>query len=243
MISIPTVIKGTLTGVRISAVDLTAFIDNCAAVIPYCDGRSIIRLKDSGGRYASAVLCAVGTGETLSGELVDSWTNSVSNPYETFTAGAGNLITQAVNTTGGGFCYKSFSSNSGILYKNTNAISVSSGGNPAIKIADSGAMSIKAFTLNDTSYVTASGGAGGYQNMIEMVSGVTDFSVTGYTTKQVLTPSTLGCTLLNAIGGAQSFISKDAAFTYNADSYTYEIFTTLRIANPRSIMGVNTFRN
>ncbi len=64
--SVPTTIKGTLTGVRISAVDGTAFLDDCADLIPYCDGRSIIRLKDSGGRYAIGVLGAHGTGEGLS---------------------------------------------------------------------------------------------------------------------------------------------------------------------------------
>jgi len=43
---------------------------------------------------------------TAGAELVDGWTNNVSYPFETFTPGSGSAITQAVNTTGYGICYK-----------------------------------------------------------------------------------------------------------------------------------------
>jgi hypothetical protein len=62
--------RGTVTGLRISAVDGTAFIDNAGATIPtYADGNHQIEIYDSDNRILRGVLKAAGTGETLSDEL------------------------------------------------------------------------------------------------------------------------------------------------------------------------------
>jgi hypothetical protein len=62
--------RGTVTGLRISAVDGTAFIDNAGATIPtYADGNHQIEIYDASNRMLRGVLKAAGTGETLSDEL------------------------------------------------------------------------------------------------------------------------------------------------------------------------------
>ena len=62
----PTIYSGTLTDVRISSVNSYAFLDNCAALVPYANGRNFIRLFDASGRIIEAYLKAPGAGETLS---------------------------------------------------------------------------------------------------------------------------------------------------------------------------------
>lgn len=57
----------TITGLRISAVDGTAFLDNCAELQKYI-GR-MIRIYDSGSRYLEGWIKANGSGETLGNEL------------------------------------------------------------------------------------------------------------------------------------------------------------------------------
>ena len=49
MLTFPTLITGTATGMRISSVDGTAFLDNCAALVPYADGNHLLNY-DSANR-------------------------------------------------------------------------------------------------------------------------------------------------------------------------------------------------
>ena len=58
-----TVHQSTLTGLRISAVDGTAFVDNGSALTPYADGNHQVSIFDSSGRELRGVLKAVGWGE------------------------------------------------------------------------------------------------------------------------------------------------------------------------------------
>jgi hypothetical protein len=55
----------TISGLRISAVDGTAFLDNCAAITGYADGAHLVRVFDSSNRLLTGVLAAQGSGETL----------------------------------------------------------------------------------------------------------------------------------------------------------------------------------
>ena len=65
------VYRGTVTDLRISAVDGTAFIDNAGATIPtYADGNHSIEIYDSSNRMLKGVLKAAGTGETDTGDLL-----------------------------------------------------------------------------------------------------------------------------------------------------------------------------
>ena len=57
--------RGTITGLRISAVDGTAFIDNAGATIPtYADGNHQIEIYDASNRMLRGVLKAAGSGVT-----------------------------------------------------------------------------------------------------------------------------------------------------------------------------------
>jgi hypothetical protein len=265
MISFPTIIKGTFTG-RISAVDGTSFLDACSDVLPYVDGKSIIRLKDSGGKYISAILGAVGTGETLSGveTFPDTPFNSANftgthptnwdvirgtsykNVVDMYEGDACAGISNAAGLSGTLNPPLSYLPTVGSLHKYGIYLKTKTGSGGYL--IDVGAGNFPTITstavwVQTTGYYTAKG----LRNIVLYANPTavadTNQVLMDISYDQVVTaPSTLGCTLLNAVG-AQSFISKDAAFTYNAASYTYEIFTTLRIANPRSIMGVNTFRN
>lgn len=65
------VYKGTITGLRVSAVDGTAFIDNAGATIPtYADGNHLIEIYDSANRMLKGVLKAAGTVQTTTAELL-----------------------------------------------------------------------------------------------------------------------------------------------------------------------------
>ena len=58
------VFRGSLTGLRISAVDGTAFVDNAGATLPtYADGYHEISIYDSSGYELKGILKAQGTGE------------------------------------------------------------------------------------------------------------------------------------------------------------------------------------
>lgn len=236
-LSIPTIIPGTSTGLRISAVNGIAFLDNDSAIVQYADGRSRIRIYDASFRYLEAILGAVGTGETYSDLLADysfdnaaSWTRqtgwSVTGGQAIGVAGTASYLCQSMASE----MYGKLILVSPVITVSANTIYFSGG------LADAG----KTLTTTSSPFYRTSVLSGVLAGLYKSATGAT--VVDSLRMQQVLTPSATGCTLLNAVG-AQSFISQDAAFTYNKASYTYKIFTTLRIANPRSIMGVNTFRN
>jgi hypothetical protein len=231
MLTFPTLITGTITGLRISAVDGTAFLDNCAALIPYADGNRRIEIYNASGRILQGYLKAQGAGETTGSDLVDGWTNYVTTPYETFTPGTGPLITQAINAAGAiGIAYKTITI-ANMLLKNTNAVTVASGTAPYISIARNPGGSNKIqFDTNAISYRTAASGEYTYNNALIFAPGAVDFALTAYSLKQVLTPSTDGVTIVSTKGGAiYNFTSKDASFTYNDASYRYAIYDTLKV--------------
>lgn len=65
------VYRGTATGLRISAVDGTAFVDNLPSAVTdsYVNGNYLLEVYDASGRMLKGVLKAVGTGETLDTEV------------------------------------------------------------------------------------------------------------------------------------------------------------------------------
>jgi hypothetical protein len=216
----PVVYRGTITGLRISSVNGTAFLDACAALVPYADGLHRVEIYDSAGRQLVGYLSAQGTGETLDVELsVDAWVNEDSS-YETFTAGAGNLITQAINSTGNGYCLETFSGTLNALYKCVNGITLTSGTMPGIYWGGSSVFVGPNFTANNTSYRTQIDIAG-VRGFRITSSAATNYALTAMSLKQVLTPSTNGIVVVSTKSGAvPNFASKNASFTYNAASYT-----------------------
>jgi hypothetical protein len=247
MLTFPTLITGTITDLRISAVDGTAFLDNCAALIPYADGNHWIEIYDSSNRMLKGVLKAAGTGETLGDETIDTWTN---DGYETLTL-SGSDITQAVNSNSSrAMAYKqtgidslalaklvigSFTLNSG--YKTYFTFSSSS---PQLSNSTNGKQIIDSTMAAGTYYGTMTV-ASSYSGFLMPINANGDWAATGNSFKQVLAPSSSGVTIVSAKGGdIYNFASKDASFTYNADSYRYAIYDTLKVSRPTRYMGVST---
>jgi hypothetical protein len=222
---------GTATGLRISAVDGTAFLDNCPANILAAAGTGAqVKIYDSSNRYLLGYVGAVGSSEGLGDELITGWTNHAGYPFETFTSsGAG--ITQAVNTTGYGICYSNSFSTLGILLKSVINVTIASGSlyvfclSTATTGQDVGDI-LTIFSVSGayTNYKTIKLNNNYYSVYRNNTDGAVDFSATN-SLKQVTAPSSSGVLILDAVGGNQNFVSKDANFTYNAASYTYEIIS------------------
>jgi hypothetical protein len=212
--------KGTITGLRISAVDGTAFIDNAnASVTALADGNHEITIYDSANRFIRGVLKAVGTSETLSEELLTGWTNNVTFPFEIFTS-SGTDITSAVNSSNGGVCFSNnlSATSKNKLYKILTNITLNSGSGLSYYLlpGSSGAKTLPSFGSKILYYMSgADNSLLYYEN-----TGTIDFSSTGNSVKQVTAPSSSGATIVTTKGGTTyNFNSKNASFTYNAASY------------------------
>ena len=133
MLTFPTLITGTITGLRISSVDGTAFLDNCAALIPYADGNRRIEIYDASGRILQGYLKAQGEGEGLGGEFITSVANGAGSPYETLTINAnGRDIDQAVNSSGNGVAITNGTFVLNALYHIDTTITLNSGTAPRL---------------------------------------------------------------------------------------------------------------
>jgi hypothetical protein len=231
MLTFPTLITGTITGLRISAVDGTAFLDNCAALIPYADGNHRIEIYDSSNRMLKGVLKAAGSSEMLGDELITNgtfdnttgWTPQ-GGSWSGFSWEISGGVATATNTTK--YFYQSSVYGVGKLIKFGADVVVTSG---TVRLAldnMNNGFSITTTGIGQTSYrtkttVNESG-----------LFGITSFTgtVDNFTAKQVLTPSSSGATIVSAKGGdIYNFASKDASFTYNAASYRYAIYDTLKV--------------
>jgi hypothetical protein len=217
---------------RISAVNGTAFVDFGAANVLTSKLGNLLVIKDSLGHSIQGWIKAAGSGETLGSEEVDTWVNSTARPYETWTPGAGVLITQAVNSTLSGVCYKVLSTApTSKLFKCVNSITINSGVLTSFGFGNGGEDFVIGgygeITRNATSYITI---PLNYANFgLRANSGVAvDFALTDFSLKQVLTPSATGVTIVNSKGGSTyNFSAKDSAFNYNdASGYTYLIYKT-----------------
>ena len=236
MLTFPTLITGTITDLRISSVDGTAFLDNCAALIPYADGNHQIEIYDSSNRMLRGVLKAAGTSETLGNELITGWTNSLTNPYETFTT-SGKDVTSAVNSSDIGTSNTNNCFSSRKLYYIVINTTINSGISSHYRAYQSNTIIISSGAGEKSSYYTAASNDN-YLGVFQSTIG--DWSAT-FTIKQVLTPSASGATIVSSKGGAiYNFTSKDASFTYNAASYRYAIYDTLKVSRPTRYMGVST---
>ena len=211
---------------NISAVDLTAFLSNPSTDLrPYCNAGWKATITDASAKYNVAILGARGTGEGSTELLADtsfdnagSWTAQV--PGWSIAGGKG----VAANVGQDKNLFQAIASPIGRLVKFTAICDSYSGGNARFRAGASGSTVLPVGTGTRSAYITVldiTALLGLWRNnAIEtnLTATYTDLSCLNITT-----PSALGCTLLNAPGGAQSFISKDAAFTYNAASYTITI--------------------
>ena len=228
--------RGTLTGLRISAVDGTAFIDACAALVPYADGSHLVEIYDASGRMLRGYLGAAGDGETYTELLTNgdmeaglvSWTTTIGTTatlsQSTEQKHAGTYSRKHVYATG-------LSANDGGtvavggLYRPSVWLYLPSGqGLSYIYLAHSLTGSFVEYQTTTTDawvqkqvYATAFAttaviGVG------SRVSGAGDYIYSDdMSMPQVLTPSATGATIVSAKGGAtQNFAYKNASFTYNA---------------------------
>ncbi len=205
--------RGTISGLRISSVDGTAFLDACAALVPYADGSHLVEIYDASGRMLRGYLSAAGTGETLTNvtagwDFTDGWSfisgTGTVDDADSFSSTSGEAVIQKI-LLGQGALYKSKYSASTAC---TN-LSLRSG-------------STVVLTLNDNTYAYATArladAAASRLRFYTAGLGTTDVSV--LEVNKVLTPSALGLTLTSTPGGAtQKFAYKDASFTYNEASY------------------------
>jgi hypothetical protein len=250
MLTFPTLITGTITGLRISAVDGTAFLDNCAALIPYADGNHRIEIYDASGRILQGYLKAQGAGETTNTTYtanfsagLDGWSASFGSGY----GGSGSFVWDTDHavlsvTAPTSFILRPYitkfgvgGSTGGLYYAEADYTVVS--GTVVLRnelILSSPVTVDETFAGTDTyssAYATSSGT--NYNTVMYYFNG-RDYTfvlnITGVMVKQITAPSSSGATIVSAKGGAiYNFASKDASFTYNAASYRYAIYDTLKV--------------
>ena len=217
----PVVYRGTITGLRISGVNGTAFIDNAGATVPtYADGSHQIEIYDSAGRFLRGVLSAAGTGETLDVDLLLGF-----NFTSGWTALEGGAITDAdtYSSVDGGGVRSGALFTVGALYKRSyasdNAFSYCRVSNAAgTQLLSATITSGAVYHTGITNYL--------YTYLRNSITGTTN--VATMTAQQVLTPSADGAVIVSAKSGAvQNFGYKNASFAYGAASY-YVIVKKLR---------------
>jgi hypothetical protein len=208
--------RGTISGLRISSVDGTAFLDACAALVPYADGNHLVEIYDASGRMLRGYLGAAGDGETLGGELItaaddrtfasDTGWWSKTNGWTINDAAAGKA--HHAGTVGGGL-NKALIATVGALYAVTQTMAMAQAWYCYHTITNN-----TIYATTGTKYITAMSATIGYNSSYDSVT-VDDVSL-----KQVTAPSADGCTIVSAKGGGtQNFSVKNASFTYNSSAY------------------------
>jgi hypothetical protein len=260
MLTFPTLITGTITGLRISSVNGTAFLDNCAALIPYADGNHQIEIYDSANRMLKGVLKAVGSGVTTSTVYTFDFSAGVDGWFASWITGyvVGSLVwdtDHAVLTVAG-------NANSALRPSIARTLSMTVGalqflemdysvvsGTAVItgEIVGGVFLTSPTNTLSGTdTYITSQQTCAGpnYNRLYLYFNGMDyDFvlNINAVRVKAVTAPSSSGATIVSAKGGAiYNFTSKDASFTYNDASYRYAIYDTLKVSRPIRYMGVST---
>jgi hypothetical protein len=220
MLTFPTLITGTITGLRISAVDGTAFIDNAGAtILTYADGNHRIEIYDSSNRMLKGVLKAAGTSATEGSDSARTFVAETGTPTI-----AGDQITfsNAIE----GVMESDYWINGGLYLVDWSIASYAGSGNFYLYgggIVTTGIS--KSANGNYASYITSNS----VNLRVASALGCSGIATIN-SIKQVLTPSASGVTIVSTKGGAtQSFASKDASFTYNAASYRYAIYDTLKV--------------
>ena len=224
------VYRGTVSDLRVSAVDDTAFLDNLPAAITdnYLGGTHLVEIYDSTGKAIAGVLGAQGSGETLGDELLPAdFTSGWSAVNGASVIDAGSFLGAA-------------GADSGI--RTSSGVTTLSG---LLKYDVAGSTTGGTVSLRWSNQVTTPAirvgfGAGYVTNLyagqfvIAITSGGHTVTVTGKTAKAVLTPSTSGCTIVSAKGGAtERFKRIDTGFAFNSSSYTVIIKKLSDLATAR----------
>ncbi len=231
-----TVAQGTITNANIVGVATVAAGGGTGAFIHSFAGATLanylghkIRLCDASTpvHCVTGYIKAAGTAEALGEEIVDTWINSTPYPYETLTAGVGNLIAPAINNAGGyGMAFKAATASSGGLYKLVTAVTQTSGEAPLLGwYANSGtgspSISFGTGTLAG-SYRTATAA---HTHVMFWNSAATEWTSTTYTLKNVTAPAASGAVIgaTKDPASAQSWAATEASFNPNSATFTYTI--------------------
>lgn len=205
------VFRDTLTGLRVSTVAGTAFIDNAGATVPtFADGNHSIEIYCPTGCLLRGVMSAAGTGETVSAtellpqDLTSGWsvvsnaTIDDSNSYTTSDTGY-------IRTTTGVHA-------DGALVKFVVAGTIGAG---SFSIRSGNVAGNVFLTGFGTAYGTGYGGA---KQIVFYNSAAATTDFTSYSGKQVLTPSASGALIVSAKGGADRnwAVNQWVAGSYNA---------------------------
>jgi len=212
---------------NLSVVDGTAFITN-----PSVDLRPYIGCKLSISDGSKALVGfgkAVGTGETLGDELIDTWTNgSAGVAWDTLTLSGSDIVSAIQATDSTTYCYKAPATPLGALLKGSiTAYTKSSGvdptfriGAPDVSLGAGAVIATAASGLNLYGTQTAAQGtsACGFRTYY-----ASSFSASGISVKQVLTPSSTGITIVSTKDGTTYNWASNGGINANAASYTVTI--------------------
>lgn len=244
--------RGTLTGLRISSVNGTAFIDNAGATVPtYADGNHSIEIYDASGRMLKGVLKEAISAEVLGDERYTA-ANCIAIGSEAnattglFTVGTlPTLESTAAGTPHNGSWHLHIISDEaneghsdypltecvagGLHYASTWGKCVSGTSTFSWYLYTNslflGASNTTADYAAYTKYFTVPHTDAEPKVSIYHRSGaaVSEFYTDQQSVKQVTAPGA-GATIVNAKGGTvYNFANKDASFTYNAKSYLVQI--------------------
>lgn len=202
----------TATGLRISSVDGTALLDNCPADILAAVDKQV-KIYDASSRYLLGWVKAAGSSEGLGSDAMASFDFTSGWSTSNATVNDSNTYTTTANN---GSIYKAVLTYL-MLYKIT-FDSTQTAGNSYFSIPSAPGV------LDGQSdvYKTWTHSLGRVMFYNTVSGAVTD--VNTITVYPVTAPSSSGVTIVNTQGGSTyNWLSKDANFTYNAASYTYEI--------------------
>ena len=245
----PVVYRATVTGLRVSAVDGTAFIDGAnASITALADGNHLIEIYDSSNRMIKGVLKAAGTGETytegLTGANLNWGTNQAdtgndANDIATFNSNYSrwfliNPLAKDISVAANIFAFtmasgsQAFRTNYTLTNSTLNVLKVnvaSKSGTWIISAHDGGYFSLGALTVGaNTFYLTKTSTAQIHYYFTNAAGGGAlsfNASVVANSNAQVLAPSTSGATIVSAKGGTVQNFSYNGwgAGSYNATSY------------------------
>lgn len=218
--------RGTVTGLRISAVDGTAFIDGAnASITDLANGNNLIEVFDASGSMLRGFLKSQGVTEGLGDELVTGWTQDGSVPYNTLTVNAnGHDIDSIINTGADlGRAISNLFMTAGTLYRVVTDITLNSGTSPRLySWRSGGTQTALTFNITDASYSYTALSTPFVDAGLSIYSINTDVNMSClFSVKQVLTPSSSGAVIISTKGGAvENWFYKNPSFTYNQAAYT-----------------------
>ncbi len=223
--------RGTLTGLRISSVDGTAFLDACAALVPYADGSHLVEIYDASGRMLRGYLSAAGTGETLGDELFTNGDCSSDTGWVLNTGWSisGGKLVKGAAVGSSAFGYQSIVKTAGALYFGSFDVDSIASSYTALVLTGAPLLMMPTSNITGTrtgyaTYQSGSNAVGAYISASGTYRDIATAQYDNFSLKRVLTPSTSGATIVSAKGGdTYNWTEIEAGFAFNQANYDIEI--------------------